>query len=92
MLGMPDGVAGRSRRSTFADWRSLPTNSFCALRVRNASIWSFTRSKSGTGLLRLSSTLMTCQPNWLFTGFETWPGYILNATSENSGTICSLVK
>jgi len=35
---------------------------------------------------------MMCQPNCVFTGFDSWPGYILKATSENSGTIWSLVK
>src|SRR3569832_3026871 len=77
--------------SILASARSLVTRSACALRVTYCSICGFTSSKDGAGFLRLSSTLMTCQPNCVCTGSEIWPLSSLKATSANSGTFCFFV-
>jgi hypothetical protein len=65
----------------------LVTSSACALRTTKFSICGFTSSNFGGCLVRLSSTLMTCQPNWVLTGSEICPESSLKAASENYGTI-----
>ena len=62
------------------------------MRVRYCSTCSFISSKGGTDFTRFSSSLMTCQPNWLFTGSETSPGASLKAVSAKGCTMRSLVK
>src|SRR5262245_36101027 len=86
------GSAGLSRRSILASARSLVTKSTCALRDANCSISPRTLSNGGGSRVRLSSTLSTCQPNWVLIGPDSCPFSSLNATSENSGTIWSRVK
>ncbi len=80
------------KRSTLAPERRSVTS---AVTISRATSWrscGAVSSKEGS-TLRLSTTWMTCQPNWVLTGaLEMSPLAIANAASPNSGTIWSLAK
>ena len=95
-LGVGAGSGTRlpesSARSILAAPCSEAMRSLCAFWATKRAAWSLSSSNGGKVRMRRSSTLMMCQPNWLFTGSEIWPGCSLNAASANSGTMRSLVN
>ena len=85
----PSRSSSRSSRPCAA----LPDSVCSFLRWTIIFTRSFTSSNGGGAVARDSSSLITCQPNWLCTGSSvSWPGCSAATASANGLTIVSSVN